>query len=90
MYDSVFFEDKGESIVLKTAGSEMNVILGMGKPIGEPFIKRGPFVMSNQQEINKAYDEYRQGKLGTIPGKESRLEQVEKAVEKHKARLALK
>ncbi len=43
------------------------LILG-GQPIGEPVAWQGPFVMNTHAELAQAFDDYRSGKLGAIPG----------------------
>jgi redox-sensitive bicupin YhaK (pirin superfamily) len=42
-------------------GTRLVVIAG--KPIGEPVVQYGPFVMNTREEIEQALDDYRQGKL---------------------------
>ncbi len=42
------------------------LILG-GRPIGEPVAWSGPFVMNSHAELAQAFDDYRAGRLGTIP-----------------------
>jgi len=42
------------------------LILG-GRPIGEPVVTYGPFVMNTRAEIVPALDDFQHGKLGTIP-----------------------
>ena len=42
------------------------VILG-GRPIREPIAWYGPFVMNTQGELAQAFEDYRTGKLGSIP-----------------------
>ena len=42
------------------------LILG-GKPIGEPVIQYGPFVMNTREEIMQAIADYQSGRMGSIP-----------------------
>ncbi len=42
------------------------LVLG-GKPIGEPVIQYGPFVMNTREEILQAIADYRSGRMGSIP-----------------------
>jgi redox-sensitive bicupin YhaK (pirin superfamily) len=49
-----------------TAGSEgARAILIAGRPLKEPIVQYGPFVMNTQQEIFKAVEDFRAGKLNT-------------------------
>jgi hypothetical protein len=41
-------------------------VLG-GLPIGEHIEHYGPFVMNSRREIGEAIDDFRAGRLGTIP-----------------------
>lgn len=45
------------------AGKATRLILIAGKPLNEPIVQYGPFVMNTQQEIHQALDDYRSGKL---------------------------
>jgi len=44
-----------------------DVLLLGGRPIGEPVIQYGPFVMNTPDEIQQAIADYRSGKMGSIP-----------------------
>jgi quercetin 2,3-dioxygenase len=46
---------------------DLEVLLIGGQPIREPVIFYGPFVMNTHEEINQALEDYRAGRLGTIP-----------------------
>jgi redox-sensitive bicupin YhaK (pirin superfamily) len=49
------------------AGTLEVLVLG-GRPIREPVVWYGPFVMNTQDEIGQAFEDYREGRLGVIPG----------------------
>lgn len=42
------------------------LVLG-GRPIGEPVVAYGPFVMNTKDEIGQAMEDYRAGRLGSVP-----------------------
>ena len=47
-----------------TAGTESaRFILVAGRPIGEPVVQYGPFVMNTREEIEQAFSDYREGRL---------------------------
>jgi len=46
-----------------TASEDARLILIAGKPLNEPIVQYGPFVMNTQQEIHQALDDYRNGRF---------------------------
>jgi quercetin 2,3-dioxygenase len=44
-----------------------DVLLLGGRPIGEPVVQYGPFVMNTREEIMQAILDYQSGKMGSIP-----------------------
>lgn len=64
---------KGDVITLSAdSGQEsrapkLDVLVLGGRPIGEPVVSYGPFVMNTKAEIIQAMDDYQAGRLGRIP-----------------------
>ena len=58
-----FKNDNSEVIV--EALEDSILLLGHAKPLKEPLVAQGPFVMNSQEEIMQAYDDYRMGKFGS-------------------------
>jgi redox-sensitive bicupin YhaK (pirin superfamily) len=56
----VLFDD-GDEIMVTTEGHTVRFLLISGKPIGEPVSWYGPIVMNTQEELQIAFEEYRQG-----------------------------
>ncbi|MGA2530177.1 MAG: pirin family protein [Acidimicrobiales bacterium] len=50
-------------------GGNFEVLLLGGRPIGEPVVHYGPFVMNTREEIIQAMDDYQAGRLGTVPAR---------------------
>lgn len=50
---------------IRLEATEDSILLfGHAQPLEEPVVAQGPFVMNTAQEIQEAYDDYRQGKFG--------------------------
>lgn len=53
----------GDSVVLEAAQQGARFILAAGRPIGEPIVQYGPFVMNRREEIEQAFQDYQHGRL---------------------------
>jgi hypothetical protein len=52
---------EGDEIAVVTSENEVRFLLIAGKPIAEPVAWRGPIVMNTQEELQVAFEEYKQG-----------------------------
>jgi len=53
----------GSRIRVRARERRGEVLLAAARPLGEPIVQRGPFVMSTEGEIQKAWEDYRAGVL---------------------------
>ncbi|NQY33998.1 MAG: hypothetical protein HRT37_03310 [Alteromonadaceae bacterium] len=54
----------GEKIKFNS-NNKAQLLLVAGKPLNEPVVRAGPFVMNTRQEINQAINDYQNGKFVT-------------------------
>jgi len=56
----VLFDD-GEQLAVSTGDDPVRFLLISGRPLGEPIAWHGPIVMNTQEELQTAFEEYRNG-----------------------------
>ena len=54
---------EGDTLDVNAGPVGARFILVMGRPIGEPIVQYGPFVMNTREEIEQAFADYRDGTL---------------------------
>jgi redox-sensitive bicupin YhaK (pirin superfamily) len=57
----------GVEVELENGSDEAQLLLLQGRPIGQPVVQYGPFVMSSRSEIEQAFSDYRQTGFGGWP-----------------------
>jgi hypothetical protein len=58
---------QGEQLILQAGQKETRLILLAAKPLHEPVVQYGPFVMNTREEIEQAIDDYRNDRLAVEP-----------------------
>ena len=60
----------GDSLTVtgdESSGADFDVLVLGGRPIREPVAWAGPFVMNTRAEVLQAFEDFRSGRLGSIP-----------------------
>lgn len=82
-YSAVFLKANVD-LEIKTTNDEVSILILQGKPINEPTIQYGPFVMNTKAEIHQAFDDYHKTQFGGWP-----WQQYDHVHAKNKMRFAL-
>lgn len=63
---------EGDRLRLQAGAQGARLLLLAARPIGEPVVQYGPFVMNTREQIEQALDDYRHGRLHARRGASSR------------------
>lgn len=55
-----------DSEIVLRADEPLRALIVAGRPLREPVVAYGPFVMNTQEQIAQAYEDYRAGKFGKV------------------------
>jgi redox-sensitive bicupin YhaK (pirin superfamily) len=64
---NAFELDPSHDVLIEAGAEPVRLLLLQGKPIGQPVVQYGPFVMNSEQEIRKAYADFRKDQFGGWP-----------------------
>ena len=56
-----------QDLVMQNGNKDAQFLLLQGRPIAEPVVQYGPFVMNTQLEIRQAFEDYRRNQFGGWP-----------------------
>lgn len=56
-----------EPVTVEAGDGEIEILVLQGRPIGEPVVAHGPFVMNSRAEIERAFADYRRTRFGGWP-----------------------
>jgi hypothetical protein len=59
--------NSNEPVALQAGDGDVDILLLQGRPIGEPVVQHGPFVMNKREEIQRAIQDYQRTRFGGWP-----------------------
>ena len=59
-------EADSDGVVLNAGQEDVEALLVAGRPLGEPIVQHGPFVMNTRAEILAAFEDYARGSFDTV------------------------
>jgi redox-sensitive bicupin YhaK (pirin superfamily) len=57
----------GDTLTFQAGAEALDVLVLGGRPLREPVVAHGPFVMNTKAEIAQAMEDFQAGRLGTVP-----------------------
>ena len=59
--------ESSQDTVLQSGNEVVKVLVLQGRPLNEPVVQHGPFVMNSRQEIQEAFEDYQRTQFGGWP-----------------------
>lgn len=59
--------ESSTSVAIKAGADRVKILVLQGKPIGEPVVQHGPFVMNTRDEIRQTFEDYQRTGFGGWP-----------------------
>jgi redox-sensitive bicupin YhaK (pirin superfamily) len=65
-HEALGFAEDGDELVFTAAPEGLHLLVAAGRPIGEPVVFGGPFVMTNERDLDEARARYQRGEMGSL------------------------
>ena len=56
-------KDGQNGVLIESASDDCHFVLISGEPLDQPIVQHGPFVVTSQEEVYQAFDDFRQGRF---------------------------
>lgn len=63
---AMFENNSSEKISIESLDDNTIILVLSGKPLNEPVVHYGPFVMNTEDQIVQAFKDFQEGKFGTL------------------------